>query len=225
MNICVCLGAEWDSHWPVYKQKADLIELRVDLMFPALVSSGDLLALLSPLFANHSRKIILTCRLGVISPAERLSLFTSLLPLSPAYLDLEYDSPPSEWELLSALAQQHQTKIIASFHHDKETPCSEELRAIIQQSFSRAADLVKIVCRCRDAVDEARLMSLYKTPLYAGRLIAFGMGPYALTSRLHAAALGAPILYAAPDQGAPTAPGQPGFSQLKEHLLNIECRF
>ena len=221
MKICVCLGANWQEYWPVYREKADLIECRIDLMMPEYASFDDLREALEPQLADYRDKIVLTCKLGSISIADRHSLFLLLLPLSPAYMDVEYDTPQPEWEIWRESASKQETKIIASFHHDAETPSCEELRSIIEHSFSRDADLVKIVCRCRDAGDEARLMALYKIPSCTGRLIVFGMGPYGLSSRLHAAALGAPILYAAPDGGAPTAPGQPSYSQLKEHLLNI----
>ncbi|MCL2502223.1 MAG: type I 3-dehydroquinate dehydratase [Bacteroidales bacterium] len=221
MKICVCLGADWENHVPVYLQKADLVELRIDLMFAWRTTEVALPDVLRPLLDGNNRKIVLTCRMGTISQEMRYNLFLALLPLSPAYIDLEYDTPQTEWEVFMELAQKHRTKIIASFHHDGETPAYEELRAVAEQSLFRGADLVKIVCRCRDAAEEARLMALYKIPSCAGRLTAFSMGPYGLSSRLHAAALGAPLLYAAPDEGAPTAPGQPSLSQLQAHLLNV----
>ncbi|MCL1974072.1 MAG: type I 3-dehydroquinate dehydratase [Bacteroidetes bacterium] len=213
MKICVCLGAGWQEYWPVYREKADLIEFRIDLMLSEFASFGDLWAQLAPILKHYGRKIIVTYRFGTLSPDDRASLFLSLLTQSPAYIDVEYDTPVPVLEM--------ETKLIISFHHDRETPSLEELYTIVGRSFSYGADLVKIVCRCRDAGEEARLMALYKIPAYTGRLIVFGMGPYGLSSRLHAAALGTPILYAAPDGGAPTAPGQPRFSQLQAHLLNI----
>jgi len=221
MNICVCLGAGWEAHGSVYLKKADLVELRIDLMFAGSVCLDDWLARLVPLLEGHGRKIMLTCRLGAVSRTERVSLFCSLIPLSPAYIDLEYDTPLPEWDMLVELARRYGTKVISSFHHDGDTPVYGELRAVVEQALCRGADLVKVVCCCRDAAEEARLMALYEIPGCAGRLTAFCMGPYGLSSRLQAAALGAPLLYAAPDEGAPTAPGQPSLSQLQAHLLNV----
>jgi len=95
------------------------------------------------------------------------------------------------------------------------------LCTIAQKALAKGADVVKIVTKCHNPSDEARLLSLYKERDLTNRLIAFSMGRYGLTSRLHAAVLGAPILYVAPDDGVVTAPGQPRYTQFKAHLLNL----
>ena len=176
---------------------------------------------LKRLLSEFNQKIILTCRTGAISQKARSDLYLDLLPFSPAYFDLEYDTPLSFSAPLYDAAQKRGIKIINSFHDFETTPDRAELCAIAQKSLAKGADIVKIVTKCHNPSDEARLLSLYKERDLTDRLIAFSMGHYGLTSRLHAAVLGAPILYVAPDDGVATAPGQPRYTQFKAHLLNL----
>ena len=221
MKLCVCLSEAWRQQWPDYIDKADLLELRIDLMFSDGVTVNQMTDTLKPLLLENSQKIVLTCRTGNISQEMRLTLFLSLLPCTPAYIDIEYDTPPRFSTPLYEAAKKNGVRVIASYHHLDTMPDLTRLRAITENALLGGADLVKIVTRCHDATDEARLLSLYREPRFAHRIIAFSLGPYALTSRLHAAASGAPILYVAPDNGAVTAPGQPRFTQFSAHLLNI----
>lgn len=234
-KICVCLGADWRNQWVVHAAEADLIELRIDLMFPKGITTSEVAETLSPLLHEYNHKTVLTCRPGTISQEERCDLFLALLThnqsvlrlrvgkqscLAPAYIDLEYNTPQTFRTPLYAAAQQNNTQIIASFHDFDDTPDTPQFHLIAHKAFQQGADLVKIVTRCHNAQDEARLMSLYSEPHFANRIIAFSLGQYALSSRLHAAAAGAPILYLAPDNGALTAPGQPRFSQF-QHKISV----
>jgi len=221
MKLCICLSQDWREQWLDSLEKADLLELRIDLMFLEETSETEVVEILTPLLVENSQKIILTCRVGKISQKTRYNLFLSLLPFSPAYIDLEYDTPQQFYAPLHAAAQRHGVKMIASFHDLDATPDHAQLCTIAEKAFFGDANLVKIVTHCHDTSDEARLLSLYKEARFTGRIVAFGIGRYALSSRLHAAALGAPLLFVAPDCGDTTAPGQPRFTQFTEHLLNV----
>lgn len=221
MKLCVCLGSDWQKQWPIYITKSDLLELRIDLMFPNGATASQILDALNPILTQHPRNLILTCRPTAISQELRHTLFLSILPFCPAYLDLEHDTPPCFRISLHAVAQKSTTRIITSYHNFEGTPELSLLHTITSDALLNGAHLVKIVTLCQDPWDEARLLSLYKESGFANKIVAFGFGRFALTSRLHAAALGAPLLYVAPDNGATTAPGQPRFTQFQEHLMNI----
>ena len=230
MKLCVCLGKDWSQVWVDYAGKADLVELRVDQMFaqsePATVVAANtsaLAVLIAPVCEAAAGKWIFTCRGGFLDEAAQLDLLEKLLPHVPAYIDIACEplalSPGQQ--ALMAWAKAQGVKLILSFHQFEEVPEIQALYTFSNQAFAHGADLVKIVCHCRDAGEEARLLSLYRDREHAGRIIAFGMGPYGLMSRLHAAALGAPIIYLAPDHSQGTAPGQPCYTQFKNHLVNI----
>ena len=230
MKLCVCLGKDWSQVWEDYAGKADLVELRVDQMFaqsePATVVAANtsaLAVLIAPVCEAAAEKWIFTCRGGFFDEAAQLDLLEKLLPHTPAYIDIACEplalSPGQQ--ALMAWAKVQGVKLILSFHQFEEVPEIQALYTFSNQAFAHGADLVKIVCHCRDAGKEARLLSLYRDREHAGRIIAFGMGPYGLMSRLHAAALGAPIIYVAPDHSQGTAPGQPCYTQFREHLVNI----
>ena len=221
MKLCVCLGVDWRDQLFAYQSKAELIELRLDLMFATGMAEAQMVDTLVPLLAKINHKVILTCRVGTITQEVRHHLFLALLPLAPAYIDVEYDTPEHFRKPLYAAAQKYGTGIIASYHNGDATPELAQLCAIADNALLGGAHLVKIVTHSRDHWDESRLLSLYQQERFAQKITAFCMGRFGLTSRLHAAALGAPILYVAPDHGAATAPGQPCFTQFTEHLLNL----
>ncbi|MCL2726903.1 MAG: type I 3-dehydroquinate dehydratase [Bacteroidales bacterium] len=221
MKLCICLSQDWKEQWLDSLNKADLLELRIDLMFRDEATETEVVEALTPLLIENSHKIILTCRVGKISQEVRYNLFLALLPFAPAYIDLEHDTPQHFREPLHTAAQKYGVKIITSFHHHDATPDRADLCTMAKKALLGGAGLVKIVAHCRDTYDEAKLLSLYREECLTGKIVAFGMGHYGLTSRLHAAASGAPLLYVAADCGAATAQGQPRFTQFTEHLLNV----
>jgi len=221
MKLCICISQDWRQQWLDSLKKADLLELRIDMMFPDETTETEMVDALTPLLVENNHKIILTCRVGKISQETRYNLFIALLPYAPTYIDLEHDTPASFNVPLHTAAQKHGVKVIASYHHFDATPDHAQLCAIAETALQNGAHLVKIVTHCRDTGDEARLLSLYREVRFAGQIVAFSLGRYGLTSRLHAAALGAPLLYVAADCGAVTAQGQPRFTQFTAHLLNV----
>ena len=230
VKLCVCLGSDWPYLWPDYVGKVDLVELRIDQMFvqkwapqTAVADLDFFAAALGPVCMAAAGKWIFTCRDGFLDETEQAALLTKLLPQTPAYIDIACDSLSltQEQQALADRAKAQGIGLIFSLHRFDEVPEIQTLYSFTNLAFALGADLVKAVCYCRDASGEARLLSLYRDREHLGRIISFGMGPYSLSSRLHAAALGAPIIYLAPDQGAETAPGQPRYTQFKEHLVNI----
>ena len=210
-KICISLGADWRNQWTVHAAEAHLIELRIDLMFPKGVTTSEIIDTLSPLLRRYNNKTIITCRPGLLSHKERLNLFLAISSFaSPAFFDLEFDTP----SCYSLPLYKSTVKIIISYHNFIATPDMSQLCSVADTALLQGADLVKIVTLCHHSNEEARLLSLYGVDRFANRIIVFSIGEYALSSRLKAASLGAPILYAAPDHGTPTAPGQPFFSQL-----------
>ena len=221
-KICISLGADWRTQWVVHAAETDLMELRIDLMFQHGETTVQMTEAIAPLLHKYSHKIVLTCRPGAIPQEVRHDLFLALLsPAPPAYIDLEYDTPHCFSAPLYNAVQRYATQIIASYHNFNTTPHTPQLCAVADTALLQGAHLVKIVTLCQNSKDEERLLSLYSIPRFANRIIAFSLGEHALSSRLHAAASGAPILYVAPDNGALTALGQPRFSQFTQRLSDF----
>ncbi len=177
--------------------RADLAELRLDLM-----QEFDLPALL----ADRPLPVIITCRppreggRWPGSEAARLKLLRQAAQLGADYVDLEGDAA-------AVLPQfdRSRTRIILSQHNFAAMP--NDLAAQAAALWAAGADVVKVVGMAHSLTDCARAVQV----LAAARrpTIALAMGAPGAASRILAFAQPNALLsFAAPDEGAGTAPGQ-----------------
>jgi 3-dehydroquinate dehydratase/shikimate dehydrogenase len=102
-------------------------------------------------------------------------------------------------------------RAILSFHDFEGIP--RNLEGIAREMVSARPAFAKLVCRAEGLADEIRLLGLQKALGPAAAV--FGMGPSALASRVLGPRFGSPAVYAAPESGAESAPGQPALAPLK----------
>jgi 3-dehydroquinate dehydratase/shikimate dehydrogenase len=184
--------------------RADLVELRLDL-----IRDLDL----DRLIGARGKPKIMTMRSraqgGRAAPAERTAVVKRLLRAPVAWVDLE----PDDMSLREAKRPGGPRRIL-SWHDFQGTPLDLEARLESLQQAGRA-DRIKLVTFAELAGDLLRLRDLLRhTP--AGRVIAFGMGPKGMASRILAPVWGSAAIYA-PRRGDPaSAPGQVPLEDLIE---------
>jgi 3-dehydroquinate dehydratase type I len=162
---------------------------------------------------HHSPYLIATCRPGKIADKDRLQMLLTAIESGAAMVDLEYEAPEDYRRILSEAARRTGCKLIISYHNHHRTPSYVKLSQILRRCAALQPDYVKIVTFCRNSADNERLLQLYQiTPR---PLIAFGMGPAGLESRLKALECGAPLVFAALDEHHRTAVGQPTIAELE----------
>jgi len=202
--ICVSLGKVSFETCQKILRKVALAEIRLDLMPLSLAE-------VRRLFARHSH-LIATFRPGRFPEAKRRKFLLAALAAGARYIDLDLES---DRHLLLALKEKIKatpSRLIISYHNQKETPPAAQLRRMVLQAFSLGADLVKIACFCRRSEDNGRLLSLV-----TGRrpVIVCGLGPLGAASRVAAPLCGSPFTYAFWEGEEPTAAGQLSYQKLK----------
>jgi len=161
--------------------------------------------------------LIATCRPGPFTLDQCREKLATAIKAGTGYVDIEVDAEETFREYLTDLARKNDCGIILSYHNFKETPSLEFLQQILEDCFSRGADIAKIACQVRSLNDSARLLSLYDTDR---KIIALGMGEEGRITRIVAPLLGAPFTYAALGPGRETAEGQLDKDKL-ENLLKL----
>ncbi|MDR3350500.1 MAG: type I 3-dehydroquinate dehydratase [Prevotellaceae bacterium] len=162
------------------------------------------------LFGQAKIPLIATFRPGGVSDAARFEALQTAINAGAAYVDIETDAP-----YLAALmqaARKTKCKIILSYHDFERTPDNGELQRIVAQMHALQPDFLKIATCAHSIADAERILSLYATEK---NLLAFCMGKTGQYSRIKSLSLGAPFIYAAPDNGAATADGQLTVSELR----------
>ncbi len=175
----------------------EMLELRFDLI-------NESPKVIMPL-VRSSAKIIATCRPGKLSREERLQFLKEAIDMGAALIDLEIESDDEYRQELIAYAKEHDTEVIISWHSFDCTPEREELEDILEECYSKGADIAKIATFVNDESDNARLLSLYSRK---GRKVVLGMGEKGKITRIAATQLGAEFTFASMDSGSETAPGQ-----------------
>ena len=168
-------------------------------------------AQITQLFGQATVPLIATFRPNGAGDAARFEALQTAVNAGAAYVDIETDAP-----YLTALMQEAgktKCKVILSYHDFERTPGNDELQHIIAQMRALQPDLLKIATYARVPADAGRILSLYKTET---NLLAFCMGKEGQSSRMKSCSLGAPFIYAAPDNGVATADGQLTVSQIKQ---------
>jgi 3-dehydroquinate dehydratase/shikimate dehydrogenase len=135
--------------------------------------------------------------------ARRVELLRRAFRAGFAFVDAEAGTA-IDFEGLPARA-------ILSFHDFEGIPA--DIERVAREMVSARPAFAKVVCRARDLGDELRLLGLQKA--LGSSAAVFGMGPSALASRVLGPRLGSPAVYAAPESGAESAPGQPALAALK----------
>ncbi len=162
------------------KMGADLVELRVDLIWDELPPAESLSRLISGL----NDKIIITYRSRAHGGRGDSQDARWLISVSKIcrYVDVEYENSNIGIE-----------NAIFSWHDPNGTPSYEELLSISEKLLSLGG-IAKVVTYARDEREAYRVLSLYKLG-HRGKLVAFSMGERGSFSRRLSAALGSPLLY------------------------------
>ena len=209
--ICVSIS-EKDAATCLQKAlKYELAEIRLDA---GHFTSQEV----KQIFSSHAG-LVATCRPGTYNQQERIDLLLEAIRSGAAYVDIETESEASELTLIRRQAQLSGAKLIVSYHNYRETPPEEELHHIADTCARQGADVIKIACMVNNPADNARVMGLYNRN---EKMIAIGMGPEGILSRIAAPLLGAEFTFAAPDEGEATAPGQLKINALKEIIHSIQ---
>jgi 3-dehydroquinate dehydratase / shikimate dehydrogenase len=188
-------------------EHADMVEVRLDRCTAAGAKLADVIDSIVrlPLPAIVTNRHPLEGGSWTGSEQERLDWLLRADAAGAAMIDVELaycaDLPEVE----------HHGALILS-HHNFDG-MSDDLEGIAAAMFDRGADIAKLVVTPQDAADLGKLERL-SACCEPYQLLAIGMGPYGLPSRLLASAWNAPFTFARFDDDAGTAPGQPTVREL-----------
>ena len=202
--ICVSIAEQTLEGCLAAIQGLELAEIRID---KTSLSAADVKRLFS-----SPTKLVATCRPGGRSEEERLGLLLEAVRAGAAYVDIEIGSSSAFRNAVLAAAREKSCRVIISYHNDKETPLKQALLLIIEECFDLGADIAKVVCCVQTPQDCVRLLSLYET---RKNVVALGMGPLGVITRIAAPFLGAPLTYASLAPGQETAEGQPDIKTME----------
>ena len=180
-----------------------MAEIRIDTMTLAVEQT-------EALFREAPVPLIAACRPGTMPDARREQHLHAAIQSGAAYVDVEIDAPYKE-HLIRA-ARTRGCKVILSYHRFDCTPPSGVLQTLVRQMRAWNPDVLKIIPYARSSTDSLRVLALYDDE---PNLLAFCMGVAGRFSRIAAGLLGAPFVYAFPDNGQPSADGQFSLSQLQ----------
>jgi len=224
--ICVSL-AERDTDGflkaiSYYRDKADLIEIRLDALI-----NPDISSLESLIKEASGTKIIVTNRASWEGgnfkgpEEERIELLCASIELGADFIDVEIKTTPSLRDNILKILKGYETRLIFSFHDFSLTPSIEKLRHIFLWQRQAGAHIGKIVTMANSKRDCAYIMSLYTLSHQLDfTLLSFCMGEKGVFTRIASLAMGAPWMYVSSDTHKATAPGQLTFDHAKK-LLKI----
>jgi 3-dehydroquinate dehydratase/shikimate dehydrogenase len=204
---------------------ADLVEFRIDVV----AEQSGAAALVGELLARCALPCILTCRLAAEGgeyrgdEAARIALLEQVClgPHPPAYLDVElaaYQSSANLRQKIDLIVDHPRqvrptgTGLILSAH-DFTTRPADLLQRVEAMAAAPACRVLKVVWRARSVRDNLEAFEVVRDRHKPA--IALCMGEEGLPSRVLARKFGALLTYAALDDGAGTAPGQPTIDELK----------
>ncbi len=117
-------------------------------------------------------------------------------------------------EKLKTIAGKNNLPVILSYHNYSETPSFNKLISTLKNLETVKADFYKIVTETKSELDAETILKLYDIAKEKNKLVAFGMGKFAKQTRTEALIKGAPFIFVG-IEGHKTAPGQPGFEEMK----------
>ena len=164
------------------------------------------------LFKSHSR-LIATCRpVDGWNDAKRFHLMRTAILSGAQYIDIEMDAEAVYRDKLISVAEEYGVGVIISLHNFYNTPPRHVLLDWIDKGKTLGADIVKLATMVNSVNDVSLLLSLY---LDRSDIVVFGMGEKGSDSRIAALLNGASFMYAFPDNGKATAPGQLSVSTMQ----------
>lgn len=188
---------------------ADWIELRLDRMRPGRLDWPALVG-------EIALPVLATCRTprdgGAFegTEAERMAVLGEAIRAGARGVDLEH------WVTRVPAGLEAVSLVVRSYHDLEgpgETAALESLRDRLLAEYPGA--VVKIATTAADLAEAAPVLDLLgRTEQRVAPTVAFAMGEAAWPSRILAALLGAPLVYASPAPGISTAAGQPPVSEL-----------
>ncbi len=205
--ICVSINAENYNDCDIYLTKYSFIEFRLD-------STRMTLDEIKRLFKT-TNKLIATCRKGKYSDIERQNILITAVKSGAMFVDLDYQTEEINISRIKEEVKKSFCKLILSYHNFELTPDESTLKDIINESFVKGADIVKIACKSNSETDNLNLLSLYKH-FPNGKLISIGMNRIGKITRIAAPYVGAPFTYASADRDSETAPGQIDVQSMKK---------
>jgi 3-dehydroquinate dehydratase-1 len=192
----------------------EFAEVRLDAMAPHELTTANIRRIFS-----LPMRLVATCRPGIRDDGLRRMALMDAIDAGAAYVDVEVESEDGFKSDIAARARGRGCRVIVSYHDNKRTPTSEELRQIIEWCFQSGADIAKISCMANSEKDNARLLGL----LDLGRpLIVIGMGEKGRLTRVVAPLLGAAFTYASASGGKETAPGQIDKARLERIMEDLK---
>lgn len=208
-KICISLGNIDKSDISSILAKVDMAEVRIDLLE---LSEKDI----KEIFSQHAG-LIATCREGDYNNETRAKLLKTAIKAGAAFIDIEIDADQEWQEEMKNIANEHNCKIIYSYHNFSETPPADKLKSIINSMNKEGADVLKIATQTNTSYDNSILLSLYSC---SNNLLTIGMGEKGLITRIAAPFLGAPFTFASYSTKQ-TAPGQIEYSKMKNILNSL----
>lgn len=202
--ICVSIAEPTLDDCLAAVKGLEFVEVRID-------KTGLSLTDVNRLFSEPV-KMIATCRPGTRTEEERLAALLAAIAAGAAYVDIEVDAPRASREAVLAAARGKGCRVIVSYHNFTETPLKHHLLQVIEECFDLGGDIAKIICKVQNSQDCVRMLSLYES---RKNVIALGMGPLGVITRIAAPFLGAPLTYASLAPGKETAEGQPDLKTLE----------
>jgi len=177
---------------------ADMAEIRIDL---SRFSADDV----RTVFSQAHTPTIATCRPELTNDKTRAALLKTAIESGAHYVDIEIESSSELKQEIVSYAEQHNCKVIVSYHNYENTPPNEELYGIVNQCFADGATIAKIATTAVSQTDSARILALYA---HYENLVALAMGEQGKITRLASMYVGSPFTFAALDEQSATAPGQ-----------------
>lgn len=203
--ICVCIN---DTNFENCKNQArqfKMAEVRIDLCSLDEQQVNEIFSL--------NKKLIATCRPEIVPDNKRAALLKTAIKSGAAFVDIEFESALGFKKEIIAIAKEFGCEVIISYHNYENTPSAEQLKIIIDQSFSLGADVVKLACMANCMEDNARILSVYEK---GKRIVSIGMGKEGKISRIAAPFLGSEFTFASANEEQATAPGQITFDNLNK---------
>lgn len=216
--ICVSVC---ESDWPSVARairevgtQAALVEIRLDCLESEALKNLDLLR---ELLASSSHPTIVTFRSAAEGGRRDADNETRLrfwrdegLQLASSFVDLELDIAE---QLRSEGDDIDWSRVICSYHNPAEIP--GDLNQIFERLAATPAHVMKIAVRINDALDCLRIFELLDRAKHAEReIIAIGMGPAGVATRILGPARGAYLTYASLEDARATAVGQISIKEL-----------
>ncbi len=220
--VAALLGGKelMESAMAAHRQKADLIELRIDTF--SARERKSLEEILQEVRKNSGLPLLATVRSPQeqdprhksvrLSSAERLALFKRALPWVE-WIDLELSSEPL-LKTLIGLAHRAGKKVILSHHNFKAMPGIDDVRDLIKRFKAHKGDVLKIAGYPKQKVQADEFLELCLM-LKGMHRIFIAMGPHGMQSRVTAFGYGSCMAYGFVSRSS--APGQFTLKELRKH--------